>query len=124
MYQQLADLLRRMITSGQVGPGAMLPSSKTLEQTHGISRETVSRALAVLRAEGLVVTEGGYGTRVREPAERERVRVPRGATAISRPATNEEREELGIPVGGYVLVVEIGGRERIFSADRTSLTFA
>lgn len=124
VYQQIADLLRHMITSGQVVPGALLPSSKTLEQTHGVSRETIRRALAVLRAEGLIVTEGGYGTRVREPVERERVRVPRGATVTSRPASVDERDELDIPVGGYVFVVEIGGRERILSADRTTLTFS
>ncbi|MEU4367581.1 winged helix-turn-helix domain-containing protein [Micromonospora chersina] len=125
VYQQLADLLRELITSEQVRPGEMLPSSKTLEQTHGVSRETVRRALAVLRGEGLVVTEPGYGTRVRMAEERERVSVPRGARVISRPATADERRELDIPLGGHVLVVTLGGRERSrHAADRTELTFS
>ncbi|MEK8108626.1 winged helix-turn-helix domain-containing protein [Micromonospora sp. M12] len=78
VYQQLADVLRALITSGAIRPGQLLPSSKVLEQTHGVSRETVRRSLAVLRAEGLVVTEPSYGTRVRVPEQRRQVAVARG----------------------------------------------
>lgn len=125
VYRQLADVLRESITSGQVRPGGLLPSSKMLEQTHGLSRETVRRALAVLRSEGLVVTEAGYGTRVAEPVDREQVRVPRGSEVISRPATPDERRELDVVEGGHVLVVSVGGRVRgTYPADRTVLTSA
>lgn len=125
VYQQLADLLRVSIRAGEIPPGGLLPSSRTLEQTHGVSRETVRRALAVLRSEGLVVTEPSYGTRVRAAEERERVPVPRGARVISRPATAEERRDLDVPLGGHVLVVVVGGRERgRYAADRTELTFS
>ncbi|TDC42111.1 winged helix-turn-helix domain-containing protein [Micromonospora sp. KC213] len=126
VYQQLADLLREEIASGRIGPGELLPSSKRLEQEHGVSRETVRRALAVLRGEGLIVTEPSYGTRVRVAEERKRVSVPRGASVISRPATAAEREQLDIPLGGHVLVVMVGGRVRgpVHAADRTELTTA
>lgn len=125
VYHQLADLLRQRITAGEIEPGGLLPSSKRLEQEHGVSRETVRRALAVLRSEGLIVTEPSYGTRVRAAQERERVPVPRGARVVSRPATAEERRELDIPLGGHLLVVTVGGRERgRYAADRTELTFS
>ncbi|OKI47254.1 winged helix-turn-helix domain-containing protein [Micromonospora sp. CB01531] len=125
VYQQLADLLREQIVSGDVEPGGLLPSSTRLEQEHGVSRETVRRALAVLRSEGLVVTEPSYGTRVRVAEERARVAVPRGASVISRPATVEEREQLDVALGGHVLVVMVGGRVRgRYAADRTELTFS
>lgn len=124
VYQQLADLLRAEITSGRLGPGDRLPSSTRLEQQHGVSRETIRRALAVLRAEGLVVTEPSYGTRVRVPEERRRVTVPRGAEVISRPATSEERAEMGLMLGEHVQVVTVGGRlVGTHPASRIKLTF-
>lgn len=120
VYRQIADDLRGLITSGHIGPGHLLPSSKRMEQEYGYSRETIKRALAVLVKEGLVVTERGYGTRVREPSERELVSVPRGARWISRPATPEERASLGIAEGGHVSVVTLGGRVRgVYATDAT-----
>ncbi|MBX7264900.1 winged helix-turn-helix transcriptional regulator [Micromonospora sp. Llam7] len=110
VYQQLADLLRASIEAGEVAPGGLLPSSKRLEQTYGVSRETVRRALGVLRAEGLVETEPSYGTRVRYAAERHRVSVPRGASVVSLPASHAQRHALGVAVGEHVLVVTVGGR--------------
>lgn len=125
-YRQLADILRGRITSGQLQPGDRLPSESRLEQEYGISRETIRRALRLLRDEGLVVTEQGYGTRVREPEERELVKVPRGARLVARPATADERDELGIERGdpGWVVVVTVGGRPRRYVADRTEFGFA
>lgn len=125
VYRQLADLLRARIQSGELPPGALLPSEGRIQQEHGVGRETVRRALRVLRAEGLVVTRSGYGTAVSEPAEREPVRVPRGSTVISRPATADEQASLDIQAGGHVLVVTTGRQpSRVYAADRTELTFS
>jgi DNA-binding GntR family transcriptional regulator len=124
VYQQLADLLRASIESGEIPPGGLLPSSKTLEQTYGVSRETVRRALAVLRAEGLVVTEPSYGTRVRVAEERRRATVQRGSTVVSVPASREQQERLGLSAGDHVLVVRLGGRVvAVHPASTTELTF-
>lgn len=60
-YQQLADLLRDKITSGEYPPRTPLPSAKTLSQQYGIAVGTVMRAFDVLRAEGLVRTVAGRG---------------------------------------------------------------
>ena len=60
-YQQLADLLRDKITSGEYPPRTPLPSAKTLSQQHGIAGGTVMRAFDVLRTEGLVRTVAGRG---------------------------------------------------------------
>ncbi len=46
----------------RLGPGDRLPSSRELVARHGVSPVTVSRALAVLAAEGRVVTRPGSGT--------------------------------------------------------------
>jgi len=42
-YQQLADLLRAGISSGQYPPRTPLPSAKTLSQQHGIAVNTVMK---------------------------------------------------------------------------------
>jgi DNA-binding GntR family transcriptional regulator len=60
-YQQLADLLRNKIASGEYPPRTPLPSAKTLSQQYGIAVGTVMRAFDVLRAEGLVRTVAGRG---------------------------------------------------------------
>lgn len=53
-----------MIESGEVGPGKLLPSQRTLMQRYDVSDGTVKRALALLHEEGLVETEQGRGTYV------------------------------------------------------------
>ena len=65
LYAQLADILRRMITSGELQPRSPLPSESYLQQEHGVSRGTVRMAMGVLREEGLVITIAGRGTFVR-----------------------------------------------------------
>ena len=61
MYRQLADQLRERILSGELPPRTPLPSAKTLAQEHGIAVGTVTRAVEVLRQEGLVRTIPGRG---------------------------------------------------------------
>jgi GntR family transcriptional regulator len=65
-YKQLADLLRQQIISGELAPGAPLPSEARLMQELGVSRNTVRLAVQLLRSEGHVTTEHGRGTYVRE----------------------------------------------------------
>lgn len=63
VYRQLANLLRHRITTGQLQPGQMIPSETSLEQEYGISRNTVRKAIHLLReVEGLVVTSNGRGS--------------------------------------------------------------
>jgi GntR family transcriptional regulator len=61
-WQQLAALLREQIESGELAPGAQLPSIVRLSQEHGIAVVTVQKALRALKAEGLIETTPGYGT--------------------------------------------------------------
>lgn len=65
-YQQVADALREQILAGEWGPGERVPSGPDLAEEHGVSRGTARDAVRVLVREGLVVTEQGRGTRVRE----------------------------------------------------------
>ncbi|MEV6798660.1 GntR family transcriptional regulator [Micromonospora rifamycinica] len=63
-YRQLAAILRKAIEVGQYPPGSRLPSEKTLNQTHGVARETASKAMDALAAEGLAVMVPGVGWHV------------------------------------------------------------
>lgn len=69
VYVQLADILRDQIRSGELAPRRPLPSIRTLQQTYDVSDGTVKKAVAVLRAEGLVRTVTGRGVFVVDRAE-------------------------------------------------------
>ena len=62
-YRQLAAILRAQIAEGQWRPGP-LPSVKQLQQEHDVGRDTVLRAIDLLRDEGLVFTVSRRGTYV------------------------------------------------------------
>jgi DNA-binding transcriptional MocR family regulator len=67
---------------GRRRPGERLPSTRVLVETHGVSPVTVSRSLAILTAEGLVVTRPGAGSYVAEP-QAERVPVDHSWQTLS-----------------------------------------
>lgn len=63
---QVAALLRAQIESGDLQPGAPLPSIVALASQYGVTTNTVQKALRMLKAEGLVTSVPGYGTFVAE----------------------------------------------------------
>ena len=66
LYEQIAEDLRAQIESGHLAPGAPLPSETVLIERYHVSRITARAAVRSLRAAGLVITEHGRGTRVRD----------------------------------------------------------
>jgi GntR family transcriptional regulator len=62
-YRQLAAILRAQIADGQWRSGP-LPSVKQLQEEHDVGRDTVLRAISLLREEGLVFTVSRRGTYV------------------------------------------------------------
>ncbi len=62
LYQQLYDYLRAAILSGQLAQGMKVPSTRTLADELGISRNTVLGAYDQLLAEGYLETIEGRGT--------------------------------------------------------------
>ena len=60
----LADALRAAIRSGQLGPGAVLPSTRALAADLGLARGTVSDVYGDLAAEGYLTIRHGAPTRV------------------------------------------------------------
>jgi DNA-binding GntR family transcriptional regulator len=92
--EELADALRDQIMSGQLGPGARVPSERWLRETHGVSRALVRLAVATLRNEGLVVTRRGQTSRVRPVYDKRPIDLTGVVRVETRMPTAPERERL------------------------------
>jgi len=66
VYRQVAAIIASRIESGELGPGRPVPSESSLMGEYGISRDTVRRAMDVLREQNLIVTVQGKGSYVRD----------------------------------------------------------
>src|SRR4051812_10065719 len=66
VFKQIADRLRAAIVTGELAAGARLPSEQELIDAHGVARGTIRQAVNLLRSEGLVRTEHGRGSFVRD----------------------------------------------------------
>lgn len=66
LWLQVADDLKAMIDSGELGPGAKLPGEAELSELYGVSRDTIRRATQELASEGRIVILHGRGTFVSE----------------------------------------------------------
>jgi GntR family transcriptional regulator len=138
LYLQIADELREQILSEAFKPGERLPSEYSLMETYGASRQTIRKAIAELKGEGLLDSEQGRGVYVRSRAP-----IVRSATELLSAArwhgndpsslgetgtdtavevtvghlgaTADIAARLGIREGDLVLV----RRERTFDRERT-----
>ena len=70
LHEQVAAELRRVIAEGQAKPGERLPPARDLAAVLGVNRNTVLRALRVLRDEGLLEFRRGRGVTVAGTRER------------------------------------------------------
>jgi DNA-binding GntR family transcriptional regulator len=67
-YLKIAADIEAEIRSGELAPGAAVPSLGRLSQEYGVARNTVVRAMTVLKEKGLITTRQGWGTFVVLPA--------------------------------------------------------
>jgi GntR family transcriptional regulator len=68
VYQQLVEQLRLLVSTGELRPGARLPSARHLAANLGVNRNTALRAYMVLAREGIFEGRRGGGTVVIGPA--------------------------------------------------------
>src|SRR2546430_2995459 len=83
--QQIANKLRAAILTRKLGPGDKLPSQPELAMRYGVARETVKRALEILRQDRLIVTRQGSGAFVRAQTQRPVELRPHIEAAFERP---------------------------------------
>jgi GntR family transcriptional regulator len=99
--RQLAGDLRALILSGDIAPGERLPTTAELTHKYGVTNMSVTRALAILKAEGLV--EGQKGKSVLSTGRRPTVVR---ASHYPEPVTD----------GPFPWITEAARRERIGSS--------
>src|SRR5581483_9376653 len=68
IYEQIVLQLQQEILSGQISPGARLPTERDLAVQFGVSRASIREALSVLQSRGLVESRQGGGTIVSSSA--------------------------------------------------------
>ncbi|WP_433513143.1 GntR family transcriptional regulator [Nonomuraea sp. CA-143628] len=62
IYRQVANEIRRRITSGTIPPGHAIPSEHQIVAEFEVSRITATKAIRMLRDDGLVYTVRGVGS--------------------------------------------------------------
>jgi AcrR family transcriptional regulator len=92
-FARIAAELRRRIASGDLAPGARMPSTRALVQRYGVAMATATKVLTTLRHEGLIRSVPGVGTVVAgEPP----------ASPGERPARRRGAADGGLGVGAIV----------------------
>lgn len=61
LYQQLRDVIRDKIITGEYAPGTAIPSENELASKYGVHRLTVRNTIEILVDEGLLITKQGSG---------------------------------------------------------------
>ncbi|MGO9079206.1 MAG: GntR family transcriptional regulator [Streptosporangiaceae bacterium] len=61
----IAEAIRHQIETGELPPGAQLPSERELAAAYGTARNTAREAVRILSDAGLVITDHGRGSFVR-----------------------------------------------------------
>lgn len=121
LYRQVKDRIVARIRSGELEPGARVPSEHDFVESLGVSRMTVNRALRELTAEGWLTREQGVGTFVAdarsetalievrpiadEIAERGGVHSARVDWLGDLKADADAAAALAVPVGSVVFLV-------------------
>src|SRR5512134_2316689 len=75
VYEQIVRQIQDGIASGELPPGAPLPTVRQLAGDLQLNRNTVARAYKHLEDRGVILTAGRRGTFVREQATREVERI-------------------------------------------------
>jgi DNA-binding GntR family transcriptional regulator len=119
-YVQIALYLRGAIIARQLPPGTPLPSEPELVTRYQVSRETVRRALQLLRDLGLAESRRGIGHFVARTPDVRRVEVSPGARVLVRMPQPGETQALAYAV---LVVVEPGKEPAVYDTATTVLAF-
>jgi len=65
-YEQVAEQIRRLISSGQLKPGDLLPPERELAVKLGVGRSSIRDAVRTLEVMGILEPRQGHGTVVRD----------------------------------------------------------
>ncbi|MFD7118628.1 GntR family transcriptional regulator [Streptomyces sp. NPDC059922] len=101
LHERIAADLRDEIMTGDLAPGASLPSTVRLKERFGASNATVQKALGLLKDERLVVGRAGAAVTVREHRQ-----------LTVRPASSMAPADTGEPYRWLAETAKCGGKAR------------
>ncbi len=113
-YRDIAAELRKAIERGEYMPGDQIPTEHELAERYGVARETVTRAVKLLKQEGELASARGRGTYVTSPPVK--LTVARYSAVV---APDRELRDLG-PWETACATQGREGRSELVSVDRTS----
>lgn len=93
-YERIARTLRERITSGELAPGERLPTERALMDEFDVSVTVARAAVAALRTEGLIYSQQGRGSFVRDSTPLHRWATNR-YVRHTKPPFKREAEEGG-----------------------------
>lgn len=97
-YEQVLYAARKAIIAGDLAPGEIFPSVRALSAEYKINPNTVQKALAALRAEGLLESHPGIGNRV--------VAAPKASAQERKALLDEPLEAIVIKAKQLNLTIE------------------
>lgn len=129
-YREIAQALRESIQSGELAPGALLPSEAEVSRRWTVARVTARRALSALEGEGLIETVAGRGRFVKVTSAEQKRAGSRAETIADeiRAAISTGRVTAGSRIDSEATLSERYGvargtaREALLILDREGLT--
>ena len=115
LYQRVHDAVMACIVSGDLAPGAMLPSEFDLAAQYSVSQGTARKAISKLEQSGLVERHQGKGTFVATTTPETslfhffRLRHDDGSQAIPQPLSESVRRRAANAKEGQVLGLQSRG---------------
>lgn len=92
LYEQLIDNIRKLILSGEIGPGEKLPSVRALAKELCINPNTIQKAYNELERQGVILTLPGRGSVVLAETvdlrKQQLAKVEEALTGIAREAVS------------------------------------
>jgi DNA-binding FadR family transcriptional regulator len=95
--QNTVRRLERLIQSGQLPAGSMLPSQRALAEQLNVGRSSLREALSILETLGVVQTKPRLGTFVREPSDND----PKPEWGLKGSYTPEEVYQFRLLIEGH-----------------------
>jgi GntR family transcriptional regulator len=104
VYRQLIDQVRFHISSGMLGPGDELPSTRAMSQQLGINPMTISKAYSFLEKDGVIERRPGLPLIVSEFGQRESMERKADQLRESLAPSVTAARQLGITQGEAVRI--------------------
>lgn len=105
IYEQIVDGVQRLVRSGDLTPGRVLPSVRQLAGDLEINPNTVARAYRAMERDGILETAGRRGTRVAADARACSRRVLNSRLDEMADRVFCETAHLGIDAGDLIEVL-------------------